>query len=50
MSRNPIFRNFSHITFKLPEVGGVRLLEIKFVIMARDVRLLESVRLLERIW
>ena len=37
------------ITFKLPEVGGMRLLEIKFVIIARGVRLLESVQLLERI-
>ena len=31
------------ITFKLPEVEGVRLLETKFVIFASGVRLLESV-------
>ena len=37
------------MSFMLPEVRGVRLLEIKCVIFARDVRLLESVRLLERI-
>ena len=35
--------------FKQPEVRGVRLLETKCVIFARGVRLLESVRLLERI-
>ena len=35
--------------FKLPEVGGVRLLETKFVNFAMGVRLLESVRLLETI-
>ena len=37
------------ISFKLPEVWGVLLLEIKCVLFARGVRLLESVRLLERI-
>ena len=37
------------MSFKQPEVRGVRLLETKCVIFARGVRLLESVRLLERI-
>ena len=37
------------MSFTQPEVEGVRLLEIKCVIFARGVRLLESVRLLERI-
>ena len=42
-----ILENF--MGFELPEVGGVRLLETVLVNYVRGVRLLESVRLLERI-
>ena len=56
-----IFTNNCHIptfstikvnfmSFKLQEVRGVRLLEIKLVNFVRGVRILESERLLERIW